>query len=170
MRLIIEARLADEGSDTGHEVDGVLAVTERRDCSLADLDLDLTLAEGPSQQAELVSKQVERWLSLALRPAAPPGGWLARGSAGRIRCSGCRDRGRSRSAPLLADDPGRLRQTLRYCLPTAGRARRSFSRAGRRARRPTATPLPAGLRSRRASGTSGWQFASCRYWLSGVPD
>lgn len=25
-------------------------MTERRDCSLADLDLDLTLAEGPSQR------------------------------------------------------------------------------------------------------------------------
>lgn len=65
MRLIIEARLADEGSDTGHDVDGVLAVIERRDCSLADMGL--TLAEGRSLlakvQAELVSKQVEGWLS-----------------------------------------------------------------------------------------------------------
>ncbi|WP_133303063.1 hypothetical protein [Cupriavidus lacunae] len=31
MRLIIEARLADEGSDNGHDVEGVLAV-------IADLD------------------------------------------------------------------------------------------------------------------------------------
>ncbi|WP_349605750.1 hypothetical protein [Cupriavidus sp. DF5525] len=44
MRLIIEARLADSG--TGHDVDGVLAVVERRDCSLAQLGL--TLAEGRS--------------------------------------------------------------------------------------------------------------------------
>ncbi|GAB7540464.1 hypothetical protein CS8_001250 [Cupriavidus sp. 8B] len=64
MRLIIEARLADEGSDTGHDIDGILAVIERRDCSLADLGLPL--AEGRSLltkvQAELVSKQVEGWL------------------------------------------------------------------------------------------------------------
>ncbi|GAB7541270.1 hypothetical protein CS8_009330 [Cupriavidus sp. 8B] len=46
MRLIIEAGLADEGSDTGHDVDGVLAVIERRDCSLAQLGLNL--AEGRS--------------------------------------------------------------------------------------------------------------------------
>jgi hypothetical protein len=37
MRLIIEARLADEGSDIGHAGEGVLAVIERRDGSLADL-------------------------------------------------------------------------------------------------------------------------------------
>ncbi|WP_042883052.1 hypothetical protein [Cupriavidus necator] len=65
MRLIIEARLADEGSDTGHDVDGVLAVIERPDGSLANLGL--TLAEGRSLlakvQVELVSKQVDEWLS-----------------------------------------------------------------------------------------------------------
>jgi hypothetical protein len=65
MRLIIEARLADGDSDTVNDGDGVLAVVERRDCSLAQLGL--TLAEGRSLlakvQAELVSKQVEWWLS-----------------------------------------------------------------------------------------------------------
>jgi hypothetical protein len=65
MRLIIEARLADEGSDIGHAGEGVLAVIERRDGSLADLGL--TLAEGRSLlakvQTELVSKQVAGWLS-----------------------------------------------------------------------------------------------------------
>jgi hypothetical protein len=65
MRLIIEARLSDGDSDTVNDGDGVLAVVERRDCSLAQLGL--TLAEGRSLlakvQAELVSKQVEWWLS-----------------------------------------------------------------------------------------------------------
>ncbi|QUN32622.1 hypothetical protein KB879_34060 (plasmid) [Cupriavidus sp. KK10] len=65
MRLIIEARLVDEGSDTGHDDDAALAVIERPDGSLADLGL--TLAEGRSLlakvQAELVSKQVKRWFS-----------------------------------------------------------------------------------------------------------
>lgn len=65
MRLIIEARLFDEDSDTVNDGDGILAVVERRDCSLAQLGL--TLAEGRSLlakvQAELVSKQVEWWLS-----------------------------------------------------------------------------------------------------------
>jgi hypothetical protein len=66
MRLIIEARLADGDSDnTGKDGDGVLAVVERRDCSLAQLGL--TLAQGRSLlakvQAELVSKQVEWWFS-----------------------------------------------------------------------------------------------------------
>ncbi|MGH8784903.1 MAG: hypothetical protein ACREYA_07425 [Cupriavidus necator] len=65
MRLIIEARLAEEGSDTGQDVDGVVAVIERPDCSLAEMGL--TLAEGRSLlvkvQAELVSMQVEGWLS-----------------------------------------------------------------------------------------------------------
>ncbi|WP_433706436.1 ISKra4 family transposase [Paraburkholderia sacchari] len=65
MRLIIEARMADEDSDTVHDGDGVLAVVERRDCSLAHLGL--TLAEGRSLlakvQAGLVSKQVEWWFS-----------------------------------------------------------------------------------------------------------
>jgi hypothetical protein len=46
MRLIIEARLADGDSDTVNDGDGVLAVVERRDCSLAQLGL--TLAEGRS--------------------------------------------------------------------------------------------------------------------------
>lgn len=63
MRLIIEAKLADGDSDTVE--DGVLAVVERGDCSLAQLGL--TLAEGrlllAKLQAELVSKQVDRWLS-----------------------------------------------------------------------------------------------------------
>ncbi len=65
MRLIIEARLSDGDSDTVNDGDGVLAVVERRDCSLAQLGL--TLAEGRSLlakvQAELVSKQVEWRLS-----------------------------------------------------------------------------------------------------------
>jgi hypothetical protein len=34
MRLIIEARLIDGGSDTVEEGDGILAVVERPDCSL----------------------------------------------------------------------------------------------------------------------------------------
>src|SRR6516225_9093434 len=65
MRLIIEARLADGDSDTVGEGDGVLAVVERPDCSLADLGL--SLAEGPSLlakvQAALISKQVQWWIS-----------------------------------------------------------------------------------------------------------
>ena len=65
MRLIIEARLVDGDSDTVEEGDGVLAVVERPDCSLAELGL--TLAEGRSLlakvQAELISKQVQWWLS-----------------------------------------------------------------------------------------------------------
>jgi hypothetical protein len=65
MRLIIAARLSDGDSDTVNDGDGVLAVVERRDCSLAQLGL--TLAEGRSLlakvQTELVSKQVEWWLS-----------------------------------------------------------------------------------------------------------
>ena len=68
MRLIIEARLADGDGDTVNDGDGVLgvlAVVKRRDCSLTQLGL--TLAEGRSLlakvQAELVSKQVECWLS-----------------------------------------------------------------------------------------------------------
>jgi hypothetical protein len=65
MRLIIEARLADEDSDTAEEGEGVLAVIERPDRSLADLGL--TLAEGRSilakMQAELISKQMQCWLS-----------------------------------------------------------------------------------------------------------
>jgi hypothetical protein len=56
MRLIIEARLADGDSDTVNDGDGVLAVIERRDCSLDQLGL--TLAEGRSLlanvQAELI--------------------------------------------------------------------------------------------------------------------
>ena len=65
MRLIIEARLADGDSDTVGEGDRVLAVVERPDCSLADLGL--SLAEGRSLlakvQAELISKQVQWWIS-----------------------------------------------------------------------------------------------------------
>jgi len=65
MRLIIETRLADEGSDTGQDVGRVVAVIDRPDCSLADVGL--TLAEGRSLlakvQAELVSMQVEGWLT-----------------------------------------------------------------------------------------------------------
>jgi hypothetical protein len=65
MRLIIEARLVDGDSDTVEEGDGVLAVVERPDCSLAELGP--TLAEGRSLlakvQAELISKQVQWWLS-----------------------------------------------------------------------------------------------------------
>jgi hypothetical protein len=65
MRLIIEARLADEDSDTVNDGEGVLAVVERRNCGLDQLGL--TLAEGRSLlakvQAELISKQVQWWLS-----------------------------------------------------------------------------------------------------------
>jgi hypothetical protein len=65
MRLIIEARLADGDSDTVGEGDGVLAVVERPDCSLADLGL--SLAEGRSLlakvQAELISRQIQWWIS-----------------------------------------------------------------------------------------------------------
>ncbi|BCG05653.1 hypothetical protein PPGU19_102210 (plasmid) [Paraburkholderia sp. PGU19] len=65
MRLIIEARLVDGDSDTVEEGDGVLAVVERPDCSIAELGL--SLAEGRSLlakvQIELVSKQVRRWLA-----------------------------------------------------------------------------------------------------------
>ncbi|QIE29274.1 hypothetical protein [Caballeronia sp. SBC2] len=70
MRLIIEARLADGDGDTVNDGDGVLAVVERRECSLDQLGL--TLAEGRSLlakvQAELISKQVQWWLSA--RPIA----------------------------------------------------------------------------------------------------
>jgi hypothetical protein len=41
MRLIIEERLSDGDSDTVNDGDGVLAVVERRDCSLAQLGLTL---------------------------------------------------------------------------------------------------------------------------------
>jgi hypothetical protein len=65
MRLIIEARLADADNDTVEEGDGVLAVIDRPDCCHAELGL--TLAEGRSLlakvQAELISKQVQLWLS-----------------------------------------------------------------------------------------------------------
>jgi len=65
MRLIIEARLVDGDSDTVEEGDGILAVIERPDCSLADPGL--SLAEGRSLmakvQTELISKQVQRWLA-----------------------------------------------------------------------------------------------------------
>ena len=65
MRLIIEARLADGDSDTVSDGEGVLAVVERRYCGLDHLGL--TLAEGRSLlakvQAELISKQVQWWLS-----------------------------------------------------------------------------------------------------------
>jgi hypothetical protein len=65
MRLIIEARLVDGDTDTVEEGDGVLAVVARPDRSLAELGL--TLAEGRSLlakvQTELISKQVQRWLS-----------------------------------------------------------------------------------------------------------
>ena len=68
MRLIIEARLADGGSDTVNDGGGVLAVVERRDCGLDQPGL--TLAEGRSLlakvQAELISKQVQWWLSARL--------------------------------------------------------------------------------------------------------
>jgi hypothetical protein len=65
MRLIIEARLADGDNDTVEEGDGVLAVIERPECCPAELGL--TLAEGrpllAKVQAELISKQVQSWLS-----------------------------------------------------------------------------------------------------------
>jgi hypothetical protein len=51
MRLIIEARLVDGDSDTVEEGDGVLAVVERPDCSLAELGL--TLTEGRSLLAKV---------------------------------------------------------------------------------------------------------------------
>jgi hypothetical protein len=46
MRLIIEARLADGDSDFVNDSDGFLAVVERRDCSLAEVEL--MLVEGRS--------------------------------------------------------------------------------------------------------------------------
>jgi hypothetical protein len=49
MRLIIEARLVDGDSDTVEAGDGVLAMVERADSSLAELGL--TLAEGRSLPA-----------------------------------------------------------------------------------------------------------------------
>jgi hypothetical protein len=65
MRLIIEARLADGDNDMVEHGEGVLAVVDRPDCCLAELGL--TLAEGRSLlakvQAELISKQVQSWLS-----------------------------------------------------------------------------------------------------------
>src|ERR1700730_8956781 len=65
MRLIIEARLADGDNDMVEHGEGVLAVVDRPDCCLAELGL--TLAEGRSLlakvQTELISKQVQRWLS-----------------------------------------------------------------------------------------------------------
>jgi hypothetical protein len=65
MRLIIKARLVDGESDPVEEGDGVLAVVERPDLSLAELGL--TLAEGRSLlakvQTELISQQVQRWLA-----------------------------------------------------------------------------------------------------------
>lgn len=51
MRLIVEARLAAEGSDAGYDVDGVLAVIERPDGSLANPGL--TFAEGRSLLAQV---------------------------------------------------------------------------------------------------------------------
>jgi hypothetical protein len=64
MRLIIEARLADEDRDVVED-DGVLIVIERRDRSLSQLGL--TLAEGRSLlarvQSILVAKQVTGWSS-----------------------------------------------------------------------------------------------------------
>jgi len=63
--LIIEARLGGGDSDTVNDGDGVLAVVERRDCGHDQPGL--TLAEGRSLlakvQAELISKQVQWWLS-----------------------------------------------------------------------------------------------------------
>jgi hypothetical protein len=74
MRLIIEARLVDDESEPVEEGDGVLAVIERPDLSLAELGL--TLAEGRSLlakvQTELISQQVQRWL------------------AGQTHCESCR--------------------------------------------------------------------------------
>lgn len=65
MRLIIEARLIDGDNDAVEEGDGVPAVIERPGCCLAELGL--TLAEARSLlakvQAELISKQVQPWLS-----------------------------------------------------------------------------------------------------------
>lgn len=62
MRLIIEARLVDGESDPLEEGDGVLAVIERPDRSVAELGL--TLTEGRSLlakvQTELISKKVQR--------------------------------------------------------------------------------------------------------------
>lgn len=62
MRLLIEARSVDGDSETVEEGDGVRAVVERAESSLAELGL--TLAEGRSLlakvQAELISKAVHR--------------------------------------------------------------------------------------------------------------
>ena len=64
MRLVIEARLADGDDEMVEHGEGVLA--ERLPgCNLAELGL--TLGKGRSLQAkvqtELISKQVQRWLS-----------------------------------------------------------------------------------------------------------
>ena len=65
MRLIIEARFEDAQAGATAEEATVLAVLERRDCSVADLGLGL--AEGRALLAEaqtaLVSHQVASWLS-----------------------------------------------------------------------------------------------------------
>ncbi len=65
MRSIIEASSADGDNDTVEEGDGVLAVIERPGGCLADLGL--TLPEGrlllAKVQVELISKQVQSWLS-----------------------------------------------------------------------------------------------------------
>ena len=63
MRLIIEARLADGDRDTGNDCDGVLAVVERRDCSLAQLVL--SLAEGRSLLAK-VRRPAAAYLNFAV--------------------------------------------------------------------------------------------------------
>ena len=51
MRLVIEARLVDGDSDKVEDGDGVLAIVERPDRSLAELGL--TLAEGRSLLAKV---------------------------------------------------------------------------------------------------------------------
>ena len=59
------SKIADEGSDTAEESEGVLAVIERPDRSLAEPGR--TLAQGRSilakMQTKLISKQMQFWLS-----------------------------------------------------------------------------------------------------------
>ncbi|GAB6846364.1 hypothetical protein [Paraburkholderia kururiensis] len=86
MRLIIEARLVDGESDPLEEGDGVLAVIERPDRSVAELGL--TLTEGRSLlakvQTELISKKVQRWLSPDLAGTHHGSGFAMQPDRGRI--------------------------------------------------------------------------------------
>jgi len=78
MRLIVEARLSKTDAETVIYEDGMLAVVERRDCSLAQLIL--TLAPGrvllPKVQAELVSSRCDgAAIGQAAVACTTPWGW-----------------------------------------------------------------------------------------------